>query len=79
MAALDRLREATEKGLDAMQAACPDATPLTPVGRLEAMENRLAALAEAGELVKPALEDFYASLSNEQKARFNSLRAQASR
>jgi hypothetical protein len=29
--------------------------------------------------VQPALEEFYASLSNEQKARFNTLSATASR
>ena len=39
--ALDRLSEATEKAVQGLQAACPDEVPLTPVGRLEAMEKRL--------------------------------------
>ena len=54
-----------------MQRACPDETPLTPPGRLEAMQTRLKAMIEAANTVKPALDGFYASLSNEQKARFN--------
>ena len=54
-----------------MQAACPDETPLTPTGRLDAMQKRLQAMIDAANTVKPALTDFYASLSSEQKARFN--------
>ena len=54
-----------------MQAACPDETPITPPGRLEAMEKRLQAMSDAAKTVKPALESFYASLTAEQKARFN--------
>ena len=57
--------------------ACPDVAPLTPVGRLEAMEKRLEAMVQAGKTVQPAMEEFYASLSNEQKARFNTLGQQA--
>ncbi len=70
---LDRLREATEKAVQGLQAACPDSTPLTPVGRLEAMEKRLEAMMQAANLVQPALDEFYATLSSEQKARFNTL------
>jgi hypothetical protein len=72
-AALDRLNEASGKAVDALQAACPDTIPLTPVGRLEVMEQRLDAMVTAANTVKPALDDFYASLSPEQKARFNTL------
>ncbi|MEI9805683.1 MAG: Spy/CpxP family protein refolding chaperone [Pseudolabrys sp.] len=54
-----------------MQAACPDDVPLTPPGRLEAMEKRLQAMVEAGKTVKPALDGFYGALSAEQKARFD--------
>jgi hypothetical protein len=70
---LDRLREATEKAVQGLQAACPDTVPLTPVGRLEAMEKRLEAMMQAANLVQPALDEFYATLSSEQKARFNTL------
>jgi hypothetical protein len=71
--ALDRLREATEKAVQGLQAACPDNVPLTPVGRLEAMEKRLEAMMQAAKLVQPALDEFYAALGSEQKARFNAL------
>ena len=56
-----------------LQAACPNDVPLTPVGRLEAMEKRLAAMLQAAKLVQQPLERFYATLSSEQKARFNAL------
>jgi hypothetical protein len=68
---LDKLGEATVKAVGILQAACPDATPLTPTGRLEAMEKRLQAMIEAANTVKEPLNSFYSSLSNEQKARFN--------
>jgi len=71
--ALNRLHGATEKAVQGLQAACPDDVPLTPVGRLEAMEKRLEALLRAAKLVQPALDEFYATLSSEQKARFNTL------
>ncbi|WP_249142277.1 Spy/CpxP family protein refolding chaperone [Bradyrhizobium sp. AUGA SZCCT0160] len=71
--ALDRLRDATEKAVQTLQAACPVDVPLTPVGRLEAMEKRLEAMLQSAKLVQPALDDFYATLASEQKARFNTL------
>jgi hypothetical protein len=69
--ALDSLEDVTQKAVSILQAACPDETPLTPPGRLEAMEKRLLAMIEAANTMKPALDDFYGSLSREQKARFN--------
>lgn len=71
--ALARLSEATSKAVEGLQAACPDDVPLTPVGRLEAMEKRLEAMLQAARLVQPALDEFYATLGSEQKARFNTL------
>jgi hypothetical protein len=70
-AELKNLQDATAKAVSILQAACPNETPLTPPGRLEAMETRLKAMIDAANTVKPALDSFYASLSNEQKARFN--------
>jgi hypothetical protein len=69
--ALDRLDEATVKAVSILQAACPEDMPLTPPGRLQAMEKRLQAMIDAATTVKPALEEFYGSLTSEQKARFN--------
>lgn len=68
---LDNLADATDKAVSILQAACPDATPLTPPGRLEAMQNRLKAMIDAANTIRPALDEFYDELSNEQKARFN--------
>ncbi|OAF11288.1 Spy/CpxP family protein refolding chaperone [Bradyrhizobium neotropicale] len=76
--ALERLGDATNQAVKALQAACPDEVPLTPVGRLEAMQKRLEAMLEAANRVQPALDEFYATLSSEQKARFNTLPQTAS-
>ena len=70
---LDRLGEATVKAVSILQAACPDQVPVTPTGRLEAMEKRLKAMIEAASTVKEPLGNFYSSLNSEQKARFNRL------
>ena len=76
--ALDRLSDVTKKAVAGLQAACPDDVPLTPIGRLDAMEKRLKAMLEAADWVQDALDKFYAGLSNEQKARFNTLQQTAS-
>ena len=68
---LRQLQAATDQAVSILQQACPDQTPLTPPGRLQVMETRLKAMIDAAEAVKPPLEHFYSSLSNEQKARFN--------
>ena len=78
-ALLGKLETATGAAVDTLQAACPDSVPLTPTARLEAFEKRLTAMLDAAETVKPALEEFYASLTNEQKAQFNTLGRQAQR
>jgi hypothetical protein len=71
--ALDRLSAATRKAVQTLQAACPDEVPVTPVGRLQAMEKRLSALLQAANQVQPALDDFCANLTNDQKVDFNTL------
>lgn len=77
-AELSKLQDATSKAVEIMQAACPDETPLTPPGRLDAMEKRLQSMIDAARTVKPALQSFYSSLSGEQKARFNRIGQQLS-
>ncbi len=72
-ASLKGLEDATATAVSILQAACPDDTPITPPGRLEAMEKRLQAMIDAANTVKPALDTFYGALSAEQKARFNRL------
>jgi hypothetical protein len=78
-AELAKLQDATNKAVSIMQTACPDETPMTPPGRLNVMEKRLQSMVDAAKTVKPALENFYASLSSEQKARFNRIGQQLSR
>ena len=56
-----------------MRSACPDDLPSTPVGRMAAMRQRLEAMRAGVQIVRPALEKFYESLNDEQKARFNAL------
>jgi hypothetical protein len=73
--ALDELRDASAKAGEALKADCPNYQALTPTGRVEAMEKRLTATLGAVRTVQPALTKFYEGLSDEQKARFNSLRS----
>jgi LTXXQ motif family protein len=71
--ALDQLSSALNRAVERLQKACPTIVATTPVGRLEAMEQRLEAMIEAANTVRPPLDAFYAKLSNEQKAAFNRL------
>ena len=77
-AALEELREASTKAAASLRAECPSYQVLTPVGRTEAMEQRLAGTLAAVKTVEPALTKFYDLLSDEQKARFNAMRANKS-
>jgi hypothetical protein len=72
-ALLDDLKAATIKAVNILQAACPNELPSTPTGRLTAMRSRVEAMQQAVQVVRPALEAFYGSLSDEQKERFNAL------
>jgi hypothetical protein len=69
--AFDDLKKATQQAADQLQSSCPTAVPQSPVARLDTVETRLKATADAIQSVRPALENFYASLNDEQKARFN--------
>jgi hypothetical protein len=71
--ALNRLDKATQRAVEILDKACPTSVPATPVGRLEIMQKRLEAMVEAANSVRPALQDFYTALSDEQKAKFNRL------
>jgi hypothetical protein len=72
-AALNELRDEAARAVKLMRSACPDELPSTPAGRMAAMRQRLEAMREAVQIVRPALDKFYESLSDEQKARFNAL------
>ncbi|MGH7246657.1 MAG: Spy/CpxP family protein refolding chaperone [Pseudomonadota bacterium] len=70
-AAFDALKSASATAAADLDGSCPATMPESLTGRLDAVANRLDALAEAVNTVKPELTDFYDSLTDEQKARFN--------
>jgi hypothetical protein len=72
-AALDELQAASANAIDMLQSGCPKDLPSIPTGRLAALESRLQIMLAAVQTVRPVLERFYQSLSDEQKARFNAI------
>ena len=73
---LDQLKDATAQAVNLLQSACPTDLPSTPTGRLAAMRQRIEPMLQAVQIVRPALEKFYGSLSDEQKERFIALEAE---
>jgi hypothetical protein len=71
-AKFNELKTASSKAADVMRSACPTDFPRTVVGRMEVMEKRADAMLQAIKTVRPAMEAFYATLSDEQKARLDS-------
>jgi hypothetical protein len=63
---LDGLKAAFAKAAQVLQAACPKETPLTPVARLDAMEQRLEAMQQALTVIRGPLERLYSLLSEAQ-------------
>jgi len=76
-AALSDLKDATAKAVDTLQSACPDDLPSTPTGRLAAMDKRIGTMLLALSIVQPPMQRFYDSLSDEQKARFNTVNTES--
>jgi LTXXQ motif family protein len=74
-ALLDALGSAVVKAGDVIRAHCPAKLAFAPTDRLGQMQDRLEGLVEAVTIVQPPLAQFYASLSDEQKARFNAIGA----
>jgi hypothetical protein len=72
-AKLDALKAAAANGADIIKAACPSETPSTPPARLAAAGKHLQAMLQAVDAIRPPLHDFYNSLSDNQKARFNTV------
>ena len=71
-AKLQALQSAAAQAAETIKAACPADVPPTPPARLATVGQRLAAMLQGVETMQPALADFYNSLSDDQKARFNS-------
>ena len=72
-AALEMLREANARAADILNNACQPEDATTLPTRLDAVEGRLDAMQQAVNLVSTALDDFYATLSDEQKAQFEAI------
>lgn len=70
-AALDALQTASAKAAETVTAACPPELPASATGRLETIEKRLDVMLTAIKIVRPAFDAFYATLTDEQKARIN--------
>jgi len=67
----EELKAASNKAAEAMRAACPSEFPAKTLDRMTAMEKRLDAMLAAVKTMRPAMEAFYAALSDEQKARLD--------
>jgi LTXXQ motif family protein len=61
---------ASLKAADTLSSACPSEAALTPVGRMQAMRQRLAAVRAATAAIRPALARFYEALDQGQQQRF---------
>jgi hypothetical protein len=72
-AALRVLQDANARAADILNAGCQPKDATTPPARLDAVDGRLEAMQRAVYLVSAALEGFYATLSDEQKAGFEAI------
>ncbi len=67
--ALYEVQTAASKAAETLRATCPVNVPQAPIGRLDAVEKSLDAMLQSLNIVRPAVENFYNSLNEEQKAR----------
>ena len=72
-AALKGLQDANARALDILSAGCQPTDATTPPARLDAIDGRLEAMLQAVSLVSAALQEFYATLSDGQKAQFEAI------
>jgi hypothetical protein len=70
---LTALQEAAAKAAEILKSSCPPADARTPPARLAAVGARLDAMLQSIGTVRPALDAFYNSLSDEQKAAFDAI------
>jgi hypothetical protein len=73
--ALDTLKTATDKATATIENTCPAEAPQNITARFDAIDVRLKAMSAAVKTITPGLKDFYATLSDEQKAQFNLMTA----
>jgi hypothetical protein len=63
----------TQAAADMLKATCNAENPITPPGRLTAVHKRLDAMLASVKAVSVALNDFYGTMSDEQKAKFEAI------
>lgn len=71
-AKFEDFKTASSKAADAMRTACAADVGTTMPGRMDAMEKRMEAMLAGMRAVRPALDAFYSSLTEQQKARLDS-------
>lgn len=71
-AKFEDFKTASSKAADAMRTACAADVGTTMPGRMDAMEKRMEAMLAGMRAVRPALDAFYSSLTEQQKAQFDS-------
>jgi hypothetical protein len=71
--ALKALRKTTGDMAKLLSASCDPSIPAEPVARLDAADNQLTNMNYAATSMEIALNGFYAQLTDDQKAKFNSL------
>jgi LTXXQ motif family protein len=67
------LQDASVSAADMLKTSCQADDALTPPARLAAVGKRLDTMLQAVKLVRSVLDDFYATLSDEQKAQFEAI------
>ena len=67
------LQDASAKAAEMLKTSCQVNDEITPPARLVAVGKRLETMLQAVKLVRSALDDFYATLSDEQKAQFEAI------
>jgi hypothetical protein len=72
-AALDELGNASVQAAQIVKASCPTEVSPTPIGRIDAVQQRAQAMLKAVKVEQSALAKFYNMLTDEQKARLNAL------
>ena len=71
--ALVALKAASSQASDVLKASCSSEALLTPLGRLDTVQKRLDGMVQALRIVRTPLDNFYNSLSEEQRQRFAAL------
>ncbi len=72
-AALQVLQDTSAEAAETLKAACQPGDVMTPPARFAAIAKRLDTMLQAVKQVRAALEDFYATLDDEQKAQFEAI------